>query len=134
MRGGETEIFDGKTLSNILEDIYNISKEKRKDIRDLILELSKMINSSADAVNVGPLVKDLIDVSVKNDDQLTKIATIVQRIITADAYKGNSGDPAELLSEHEKEQLLRNAVQEAKQNASEVEDKINELKSHITHE
>lgn len=122
MRGGETEVFDGKTLSNILEDVYNISKEKRKDIKELIVELSKMVSSTSDAVNVGPLIKDLLDVSVKNDDQLTKIATIVQRIITADAYKGNAGDPSELLSELEKEQLLRNVVEETKQVTQELED------------
>jgi len=131
MRGGDTEVFDGKTLSQILEDVYNISREKRKEIKGLIVELSKHINSSGDAVNVAPIIKDFFEVSVKNDDQLTKLATIVQRMITADSYSGGSSDPSELLSEDDKEQLIRNAASELKQSMDEVTDDLEQVKSSV---
>lgn len=129
MRGGDTEIFDGKNLSQILEDVYNVSKEKRKEIKELIVELSKHINSSSDAVNIAPIIKDFFEVSVKNDDQMAKIATIVQRMITAEAYK-NTGpsDPSELLSEDDKEQLIKNATADLKQSMKEVEVDVNKTK------
>ena len=108
MRGSETEVFEGKTLSGLLKDIYNISKDKRSEIKNLIVEYSKMIKSPSDIILVAPLIQQLLEVSVKNDDQLTKIATVVQRVISADAYQKNGGDPTEMLSEAEKEQLVRN--------------------------
>ena len=110
MRGSETEVFEGKTLSGLLKDIYSISKDKRGEIRSLISEYTKMIKSPSDIIMVAPLIQQLLEVSVKNDDQLTKIATVVQRVISADAYQKNGGDPTEMLTEDEKEQLVRNAV------------------------
>ena len=128
MRGGETEVFDGKSLSGLLEDIYNISREKRRDIKSLIGELSKKIVSVGDAINIAPIIQQFLEVSVKNDEQLTKIATIVQRIISADAYQ-RGGDPAELLTEDEKEQLIKNATIELKEAAEELQDEIDIVRS-----
>ena len=113
MRGSETEVFEGKTLSKLLKDIYDISAERRKEIKGLIAEWSKQITSPATAVQLAPIVKELLEVAVKNDEQLTKIATVVQRIISADAYQKN-GDPTELLTEAEKEQLLKNNDKDVK--------------------
>ena len=109
MRGSETEVFEGKTLSNLLKDIYNISAERRKMISGLIAEWSKQVKSPQEAVLLAPIIKDLLEVGVKNDEQLTKVATVVQRIISADAYQRNGGDPTEVLTEAEKEQILKNA-------------------------
>lgn len=109
MKGGQTEVFDGKTLSSLLQDIYNISTDKRSNINSLIKEMSKLIVSPADVVNIAPIIQQYLETSVKNDDQLTKVATIVQRIISAESYQGSGGENPEILSDKEREQLLQNA-------------------------
>lgn len=128
MRGSETIIFDGKTLSELFKDIYDTSRLRRNEIRDLVTELSKLVVSATDAVNIAPIIQQYLDVGVKNDEQLVKLATIVQRIITAEAYKNTApGDASELISEEEKEQLLKNGVEELKQAAEELEDELTKL-------
>ena len=129
MRGSETEVFEGKTLSGLLKDIYNISKDKRQEIKSLIVEYSKMIQKPSDVLMVAPLIQQLLEVSVKNDDQLTKIATVVQRVISADAYQKSGGDPAEMLSEVEKEQLVRNAAKELIEAAKELQHETEKVAS-----
>jgi len=62
---------------------------------------------------IAPIIRDLIDSSIKNDDHLIKLATIAQRLATAEA-KGIGEDG--WLSEHEKAQLL-----------TELEDTVNEI-------
>lgn len=121
MRGSEIEVFEGKTLSNLLKDIYNISAERRKVIKELITQWSAQVKSPQEAVLLAPIIKDLLEVGVKNDDQLSKVATVVQRIISADAYQRNGGDPSELLTEAEKDQLLKNADKELKAAIGEID-------------
>ena len=79
---------------------------------------------------IGPIIKDLIDTSVKNDDHLIKLATIAQRIMLAN-NKG-SGDDG-FLTEEEKAQLL-NDLQETKEEIEKMDDlvvEIDELKKKI---
>ncbi len=111
MKGGQTEVFSGKTLSSLLEDIYNISKDKRTNINSLIKEMTKLIVSPADVVNIAPIIQQYLETSVKNDDQLTKVATIVQRVISAESYQGGGGEQTEILSDKEREQLIQNAAE-----------------------
>ena len=47
--------------------------------------------------------KELLDVGVKNDDNLLKLATVFQRIM---AKAGNNDEDISLLSDDEKQQLL----------------------------
>lgn len=126
MRGSETEVFEGKTLSQLLKDIYSISAERRKDIKALIAEWSKQINSPATAVQLAPIIKELLEVAVKNDEQLTKIATVVQRIISADAYQ-KTGDPTELLTEIEKDQILKNAEKDLKEAMADIDKDVSKV-------
>jgi hypothetical protein len=102
----ESQIFEGKTFSDLLKNIYDNSSKKEKQIKDLISSLKPMVVDTQSALMVVPLIKEYLDVSVKNDDSLIKIAGIVQR-----AMANSSGGSDEfVLSESEKEQLL-NAVQ-----------------------
>jgi len=113
IRGGDAEIFTGKTLSALLQDIYTTSVKNREDIKILIKQLVEFIKSSSDAVNIAPIIQSFMEVSVKNDDQLSKIATIVQRIISAEAYQRGEADPAEILTEEEREFLTKQATEAA---------------------
>jgi hypothetical protein len=104
------KIFGNKSFSDILKNIYDNSKEKEKQIKDLISGLKPLINNTQSALMIVPLIKEYLDVSVKNDDSLIKMASIIQRAMV------NSGGGSDdfTLSDSEKEQLLK-AVQTMEQ-------------------
>jgi len=78
------ELFKGKNLSSLFEDIYNNQLSKKQKISGLIEELKKMVKHAGDVASIGPVLSSLIDSSVKNDDQLVKLATIATKIIAAE--------------------------------------------------
>lgn len=118
----DDKIFDDKSLSDVLSDIYKNSVGKKATIEVIMDSFLPLIKQSKDVAYVGSVVKDLLDVSVKNDDQLVKIATIAQRLITS------SGPSDEgLFSDEEKESLL----QELRGADDEVSDKIEEVTTKI---
>jgi hypothetical protein len=99
----DKEIFKGKSFSSLLEDIYKNSRGKEKQIRDLILQLKDMISEPGDAVMMVPLLQGYMEVAVKNDEALIKMASIVQKAMTM--AKAADGD-MELLSDRDKELLF----------------------------
>tara|TARA_Y100000593_G_C4310362_1_gene338036 strand:- start:1185 stop:1544 length:360 start_codon:yes stop_codon:yes gene_type:complete len=109
------EIFNGKTFQDLTKDIYDNAFEKRKQIKILIKEMNKMIKSIDDVVILAPIVKEYLEVGVKNDEHLVKLASVLQRIYT----KSKSTDDDSLaLTEKEKEELmisLQNTVDEIQQ-------------------
>jgi hypothetical protein len=111
--GAEFQLFDGKNLSSLFKDIYENQQNKKKNISEMIESLRKLIKNVGEATVLAPIIRDLIDTSVKNDDHLIKLATIAQRLAAAEA-KGIGEDG--WLSEHEKTQLL-----------TELEDTVNEI-------
>jgi hypothetical protein len=126
----EFELFPGKNLSGLFQDIYTNQITKKERISQLIVDLKSKIKHNGDVAMIGPIIKDLIDTSVKNDDHLIKLATIAQRIMLAN-NKG-SGDDG-FLSEEEKAQLL-NDLQETKEEIEKMDDlvvEIDELKKKI---
>ncbi len=126
----EFELFKGKSLSSLFEDIYNNQIQKKAKISELINELKKMIKHAGDVAVIGPIIKDLIETSVKNDDQLVKLATIAQRIIAGEKKtEGQEG----YLSAEEKAQLLAE-IDSIQQEVSKVDDlqfEIDEIKDKI---
>jgi hypothetical protein len=97
----EQKIFGNKSFSDILKNIYDNSKEKEKQIKDLISSLKPLVVDTQSALMVVPLIKEYLDVSVKNDDSLIKMAGIVQRAMN---NSGGNGD-GDFLSEAELDQL-----------------------------
>ena len=126
MKDKDTEIFKGKTLSGILNDIYNNQLHTKSQIDLLCDELSKMIKNVSDVAVISPIIKDYLDVAVKNDDQLVKIANVVTKIITAKSEEADDG----ILSEKEKEQLL-DALNEEVQDIQKKSDEIKSKKKDI---
>jgi transcription initiation factor IIF auxiliary subunit len=126
----EFELFPGKSLSGLFQDIYNNQVNKKKHISEVIAELRKMVRHAGDMAIIGPIVKDLIDTSVKNDDALLKLATIAQRIVAAE--KKNEGDDG-FLSAAEREQLLREIeqVQDEVERIDSIENELEEVKQKI---
>lgn len=96
-------IFGKKTFSDLLQDIYKTTKKTEDRIEELIMALKPFITSPADAVMIVPLIKEYLDVQVKNNEHLVRMAAVVQRAMTNSAAAGSSDL---LISDEEKEQLL----------------------------
>ena len=94
-------IFDDKSFSDLLKEIHKNQSKKSKQLASLIAELRPLITSLGDATVVVPLIKEYMEISVKNDDQLIKMAAIVQRLSTGTANTGDGGT----LTEAEMQQL-----------------------------
>jgi hypothetical protein len=98
------ELFKGIAFADLMSDVYHNSKKKDRMMNQLIASLQPLIKNASDATVVMPLIKDILDVSIKNDDHLVKLTAIVQRYIsTKQTITGDGG----LLSEDEKMQLLK---------------------------
>lgn len=99
------EVFEGKSFQDILREIHEHSASKREEIKTLMETLANMITSPHDAAIVAPLVREFLEVAVKNDEALVKIAVIIQRLMTAEANATGTGLD-ELLTEDDKQKLL----------------------------
>ena len=106
-------LFDNKSFSDLLKEIHSNQNKKKKQLASLIAELKPLVQSLGDATVVVPLIKEYMEISVKNDDQLIKMAAIVQRLSTGTANSGDGG----LLTEEEMAQLeeIAKTVEEPKQ-------------------
>ena len=110
-------LFDDKSFSDLLKEIHGNQKKKAKQLAQLISELRPLVQSLGDATVVVPLIKEYLEISVKNDDALLKMAAIVQRLSTGTASSGDGG----LLTEEEMAQLqdlteeIAKTVEEPKQ-------------------
>tara|TARA_Y100001937_G_C7061034_1_gene303726 strand:+ start:21 stop:416 length:396 start_codon:yes stop_codon:yes gene_type:complete len=98
------EIFDGKSLSSLFKDIYDNTEYNKKQLDILTKELVQFIKDGDTAVQIVPMIKEYLEINVKNDDQLVKMAGIVQRLISSE-QKASAEDEFGL-SEEEKNQLL----------------------------
>jgi hypothetical protein len=108
------ELFNGKTFSDILNEIYKNSKKKEKQINSLISELKPLIENLGDAVSVVPLIKEYLEIGVKNDEHLIKMAAIAQRSM---GNGGSSNDDFTLSEEEMKE--LEEIAKESNQSTDE---------------
>ena len=115
------EIFEGKSLSDLFEDIYTNTQENKKQLEVLMKEVVGFIKDGDTAVQIIPMLKEYLEINVKNDEKLVKIAAIVQRIIASEA-KGGSEDEFGL-SDKEKEQLM-SAVEEVAADVQKHTDEI----------
>ena len=129
------ELFPGKDLSGLFKDIYDNQQTKKLRISELIYEVKNKIRHLNDWIVIGPLIKDLVDLSIKNDDSLVKLATIAQRIAnSATKVEGEEG----YLTDREKAQLLEeveiHANKVADANDAKVDDiafEVDEIKKRI---
>jgi len=100
--GFDTEIFGSKKFSDLLKDIYDNQKKKDRQINLLIADLKPLITNIGDAALLVPVIKDYMEVSVKNDEHLVKMAAVVQRMVSNKGEEGNS-----FLTDEEKDALLK---------------------------
>lgn len=128
----DDKLFKGTTFSDLMSDVYHNSKKKDRQLNQLISQLQPLIKKASDAMVIVPLIKEYMDVAVKNDDHLIKLAAIVQRYIsTKQTISGAEG----LLSDEDKKQLLQLAEETYEEELDEEIKKIDtedsELKQRI---
>jgi hypothetical protein len=89
-------------------------------------EVVGFIKDGDTAVQIIPMLKEYLEINVKNDEQLVKLATVVQRIMAAEKRVSDSGDEFGL-SESEKQQLMdaiEHDVQELQIKKDEIDNSI----------
>ena len=122
------ELFPGKDLSGLFKDIYDNQQNKKTRISELIAEMKKVIRHSGDMAVIGPIIKDLVDTSVRNDESLIKMAAIAQRMIASkDKVEGDTG----FLTDKEKEQLLSQLEDTIAEVSDEHDSKVDELTNEV---
>ena len=122
------ELFPGKNLSGLFKDIYDNQQNKKTRISELIAEMKKIIRHSGDMAVIGPIIKDLVDTSVRNDESLIKMAAIAQRMIASkDKTIGDEG----FLSDKEKEQLLQQLEDVVENEMGDHDAKVDELTNEV---
>tara|TARA_E500000305_G_C3982071_1_gene217431 strand:- start:339 stop:737 length:399 start_codon:yes stop_codon:yes gene_type:complete len=122
------EIFEGKSFQDLTKDIYENTSKRKVQIDLLISEIHGFITTIDDVVLVAPIIKEYMDVAVKNDEQLVKLASVIQRIL---AKSSSSGEDSLLLSEQEKEDLIA-ALQEDVDDLQKINDKADIIKQEST--
>jgi len=108
-------LFGKKTYADLLKEIHTNQKDKEVQLRSLIEGLKPMVTTPGDAVIMVPLIKEYLELAIKNDDALIKMAGIIQR-----AMNTRMADGDELLSDEDKEMLFSSL--------QELEIKIEEIK------
>jgi len=99
----QTLIFE-KNFNHFKNKLIKAGYQKKIYMRPvwrLISELKPLISDIGDATLIVPLIKDYMEIGVRNDEQLIKMATIVQRVINS-----SSGEDSLGITEDEKNQLM----------------------------
>jgi hypothetical protein len=98
------EIYKGKNFGQLCKDIVTNQNQKHDQLDVLINELREFVKTANDAIVIIPLIRDYFDIGVKNDEQLVKLAAVIQRIIS----RGNEGDNDSplMLTDEERKQLM----------------------------
>tara|TARA_R100000005_G_C4990203_1_gene197700 strand:- start:805 stop:1206 length:402 start_codon:yes stop_codon:yes gene_type:complete len=119
------EIFEGKSFSDLTKDIYKNTSDRKKQIDLLISEIHGFITTIDDVVMIAPIIKEYMDIAVKNDEQLVKLAGVLQRIIS----KSTGGDEESMLLSDQEKQDLIDALQNDVNHIQKENDKIEELRN-----
>ena len=85
----DVTVFGNTSLSDLFKQIHKNNKDIDKKIEEFIDTMKPMATANVgNATNLMPVVKDLIDVNVKNNEQLVKMAAIAQRAATSNTNSG----------------------------------------------
>jgi len=113
MQDNDFNVFEGKTFSELMKDIYDKSDDKSEKIGGIVDSLKTLIVTIEDAISILPMIKECLDVGVKNDEQLVKMAAVVQRLTTGAKAPTSGGGAFGLgIADHELKELRDNASKE----------------------
>ena len=106
----DIKLYGNTSFATLLREIHTNQKNKEDELKTLIGNLKPLITTAGDAVIIVPLIQSYLNTAIKNDENLIKMATIVQRAVHA----GTKNDKGEYeFTDDEKDQLLKN-IQELK--------------------
>ena len=97
----QVNLFGKKTFADLLKEIHTNQKDKEVQLRSLIEGLKPLITSPGEATIMVPLIKEYMELAIKNDDALIKMAGIVQRAMNTKIAEGD-----DILSDEDKELLF----------------------------
>jgi hypothetical protein len=97
----QVNLFGKKTFADLLKEIHTNQKDKEIQLRSLIEGLKPLITSPGEATIMVPLIKEYMELAIKNDDALIKMAGIVQRAMNTKMAEGD-----DILSDEDKELLF----------------------------
>jgi len=118
------EVCDGKSFKDLCKDVIDRSTSKKDQLDTLISDIRDIIKTPNDVQSFMPRIKELLEVGVKNDEQIIKLAAVVQRLQSTQVEI-----PEDMigLTNEDKEQLMQARIREL-----EALSEINkELKSQI---
>lgn len=101
-------LFDDYKISDLLKEIKTRSDTKYAQLEALVSDVKNLIKDKNDAMMLFPHIKEFLTVGVKNDEQLVKLASIIQKLIVIKEADGGDGG----LSDDEKKQLLESLDRE----------------------
>lgn len=116
-------LFGKKSLGDLFKDIYTNQKTTEKQIGDMILALKPFISNASEAAMIVPLIQEYLEVKVKNDEHLIKMAAVVQRAMSSAPKDG--GDS--YLSELEMQSLL-DTVNDMENKQTKILEEANSIK------
>ena len=122
------ELFKGVKFSDLMSDVYHNSKKKDRQISQLISQLQPLIRNASDATVIVPLIKEYLEVGVKNDDHLVKLTAIAQRYISTNQTIQGSDS---LLSDEEKEELIKMADSDLDADLEKLNNEMQNIKQNV---
>lgn len=135
----DEEVFENKTVKQIFKDIYDSVESDDELIKHTIESLMSIVSNSSnndegfDAESlmgfIAPVLKDYIDVSVKNKETLVKMMKIVYQFLTSTNSGAKDTDENEFgLTDEEREKLLSDATKEVQIIQKEVDKNDKKIK------
>jgi len=128
MELNEFEIYKGKSFSSLCKEIVVNQNEKKDQLDVLISELRSLIKGVNDAIVIVPLIRDYLDVGVKNDEQLVKLAAIIQRIISKQNEEAAAGANGFSITDEERKQLMEEVEKLQSGNSKSTTVQVKEIK------
>jgi hypothetical protein len=100
------EVTKGTTFSELCSEIINRSTSKKDQLDMLYSDIRQHIKTPNDAQVFLPRIKELLDTGIKNDEQLIKLASVLQRLQSTQ-LESSGGEDGTGLSDEEKDQLMQ---------------------------
>lgn len=97
------EVSNGISFKDLCGEIIKRCASKRDQLDTLVSSIRDQIKDKNDIQSFMPRIKELIEVGVKNDELIVKLAAVVEKL---QSYKTDSEDGIGL-SNDEKEQLMQ---------------------------
>ena len=116
-------LFQGKRLGDLMQEVYLRSKEKEESIKSTIDTIANMMTNQNTAIMFAPVISQFVEAGVKNDDQLIKLISLIQKFVSTKMNQDDNSTNIYELTDEEKESLM-NKYQELVKSDSKTNDII----------